>query len=478
MTQERHLWDNQTTEFEGSNQDPLARQSYDHVSQDSEESMALLKAYERELSDEPTDTVREYLRAIGQHTLLTAPQELALGRDVERWILLKDTRARLLEEFDHEPDTASVAAVLLYAMFQNLLVLRTLAEQTELELPLESPASVILSREDVRDILDSPITEKLKQTMADQLDIEIEESAPRITDMSKVSALIPVRVVSELERVLGPQLYHESLDEETIAESINGLTPEIERWWRLIEARGEAASERLTNSNLRLVVSVARRYLRRGLPLLDLIQEGNLGLMRAVEKYDPHRGFKFSTYATWWIRQAVTRALADQGRTIRLPVHVVERLQQLNTAERKLIRDNDRDPTPVELADELEWTVEQVENLMRQRQHTISLGTPVGDEDSTLEDFIKDTSGRTPYEVAMKMLTREDVIDALENIPPRLRMVLALRFGFIDDRPRTLEEVGRELGVTRERVRQLEKQALTMLRGSDKLPTIEDTEPD
>ncbi len=478
MTQERHLWDNQSTDIDGAGQDPLARQSYDHVSVASEESMALLKAYERELSDEPTDTVREYLRAIGQHALLTAPQELALGRDVERWMLLKDTRARLLEEFEHGPTTAKVAAALLYDLFTDLLVLRTLAEETELELPLEAPASVILSRDDVREILDSPIPDRLKESMADQLEIAVEESAPRITDMSKVSALIPVRVVSELERKLGPQLYHESLDKETIEESIDGLAPEFERWWRVIEARGEAASERLTNSNLRLVVSVARRYLRRGLPLLDLIQEGNLGLMRAVEKYDPHRGFKFSTYATWWIRQAVTRALADQGRTIRLPVHVVERLQQLNTAERKLIRDNDRDPTPAELAEELEWTVEQVENLMRQRQHTISLGTPVGDEDSTLEDFIKDTSGRTPYEVAMKMLTREDVIEALENIPPRLRMVLALRFGFIDDRPRTLEEVGRELGVTRERVRQLEKQALTMLKGSGKLPTIEETEPD
>ena len=431
MTQERHLWDNQITE---SAQDPLARRSFNHTSDVSEESMELLKAYERELSDEPTDTVREYLRAIGQHALLTAAQELALGRDVERWILLKDTRARLANEFDHEPATAEIAAVLLYRVFTDLLVLRTLAEQTELELPLEAPASAILSRDDVRDILDSPAPDSLKEALADRLDLEVDESAPRITNMSKSSALIPVRVVSELERNLGPQLYHESLDEETIASSIDGLAPEIERWWRLIEARGEAASERLTNSNLRLVVSVARRYLRRGLPLLDLIQEGNLGLMRAVEKYDPHRGFKFSTYATWWIRQAVTRALADQGRTIRLPVHVVERLQQLNTAERKLIRDNDRDPTPAELAEELEWTTEQVENLMRQRQHTISLGTPVGDEDSTLEDFIKDTSGKTPYEVAMKMLTREDVIEALENIPPRLRMVLALRFGFIDDR--------------------------------------------
>ena len=478
MTQERHLWNRQSSDFDNSGQDPLAKQSYDHVSDAAEESMELLKAYERELSDEPTDTVREYLRAIGQHTLLSAEQELALGRDVERWILLKDARARLKDEYGYAPTTTQVAATLLYWIFTELLVLRTLAEQTDLELPLEAPASVILSREDMRNILDSPISENLKETVAEKLEIELEESAPKITQMSKMSALIPVKVVSELERKLGPQLYHESLEESDIAEFIDGLAPDIERWWKLIEARGEVASERLTNSNLRLVVSVARRYLRRGLPLLDLIQEGNLGLMRAVEKYDPHRGFKFSTYATWWIRQAVTRALADQGRTIRLPVHVVERLQQLNTAERKLIRDYDRDPTPAELAEELEWTVEQVENLMRQRQHTISLGTPVGDEDSTLEDFIKDTSGKTPYEVAMKMLTREDVIEALENIPPRLRMVLALRFGFIDDRPRTLEEVGKELGVTRERVRQLEKQALTMLRGSGKLPTIEETEPD
>ena len=142
------------------------------------------------------------------------------------------------------------------------------------------------------------------------------------------------------------------------------------------------------------------------------------------------------------------------------------------------MRDGDRDPTTEELAGELGWTPEQVETLMRQRQHTISLGTPVGEEESTLEDFIQDTSGRTPDEVAMRLLTREDVIEALDDIPPRLRMVLALRFGFIDDRPRTLEEVGRELGVTRERVRQLEKQALTLLRSSGKLPKIEDTEPD
>jgi RNA polymerase primary sigma factor len=292
--------------------------------------------------------------------------------------------------------------------------------------------------------------------------------------LSRASALLRIDTVRRVEAELGPQLYGESLDAPTITDVLEGSNRQIEQWWAIITERGRAASERLTSSNLRLVVSVARRYLRRGLPLLDLIQEGNLGLMRAVEKYDPHRGFKFSTYATWWIRQAVTRALADQGRTIRLPVHVVERLQQLNTAERKLIRDSDGDPTPDDLAEELGWTPEQVETLMRQRQHTISLGTPVGEEESTLEDFIKDTSEWTPDDVAVRMMTREDVIDALDEIPPRLRMVLAFRFGFIDDRPRTLEEVGRELGVTRERVRQLEKQALNLLRELGNLPKIDD----
>ena len=292
-----------------------------------------------------------------------------------------------------------------------------------------------------------------------------------------MSRLLPFQLIEGLDRKSLEVDGGAGLKATDIVDYLEDHEPELETCWEDVERQGHEASERLINSNLRLVVSVARRYLGRGLPLLDLIQDGNLGLMRAVVKFDPHRGYKFSTYATWWIRQAVTRALADQGRTIRLPVHVVEQLQQLSAAERTLLRSLDREPTMAELASELEKSPEDVENLLRQRQHTVSLETPVGGEDSTLEDFIQDTSEWTPDELAIRMMTREDVVRALEDLAPRLRLLLALRFGFFDDRPRTLEEVGQELGITRERVRQLERQALNRLRLSERLPDPRDTEP-
>ena len=436
----------------------------------------LIKAYQRELGDEPTDTVREYLRSIGQHPLLSAAQEQELGRSVERWMQLKQIRAALQKGNDRPPSTAEVAAVVFRVVASERELVEALA--TDLgEDPEGRQLPELLSDDSIRGALDAPLKEPSRDAVAAAMGIPDVDAAPRISALSKHVALLPEHAITRLDFAARPE-GNGHVDEATVsAETLDDLERELERWWDSIERLGQDASELLTNSNLRLVVSVARRYLRRGLPLLDLIQEGNLGLMRAVEKYDPHRGFKFSTYATWWIRQAVTRALADQGRTIRLPVHVVERLQQLNAAERKLMRMNDRDPTPAELAAELEWQPEQVENLIRQRQSTISLGTPVGQEESTLEDFIQDTSSRTPDEIAMRMLTREDVVQALEDLPPRLRMVLALRFGFIDDRPRTLEEVGTELGVTRERIRQLEKQALNLLRASGKLPPLDDLEP-
>ena len=437
---------------------------------------------------------REYLRSIGKHALLTAPEELDLGLDVERWMILKETRAKMASEMGEDPDTPELAAALMMTTFGALNLLRIIGAESGVDMPPDAMASELLAHPRVRKLLDDPPPDAMKERMADAINVPIDEIGKRVAALAKSSAAIPVTTFRLAENDLGPRLYHDGLDMIELVKTIEPERRRIERWWEVVSARGQGASERLTSSNQRLVASVARRYLGKGLSFPDLIQEGNLGLMRAVEKYDPHRGYKFSTYATWWIRQAITRALADKGRPIRLPVHVVERIQQLNAAERRLTRDKGRDPTTEELAEELEWTTDQVETLMRQRQnqHTVSFATPLGakesslddriEQKSTLGDFIKDSIPDTsewafPDEKAIRILMTEEVVNALvDALPPRLRLVLSFRFGFIDDRPRTLEEVGRELGVTRERVRQLEKQALGMLKSSDKLPRIEELE--
>jgi RNA polymerase primary sigma factor len=294
-----------------------------------------------------------------------------------------------------------------------------------------------------------------------------------LKEIGKVNLLTPEQEIDLAQKMDAGNLAKEQLDE--LEKSGEAIPQEVREELNKTIKTGDRAKQQLAEANLRLVVSIAKRYVGRGMLFLDLIQEGNLGLIKAVEKFDYTKGYKFSTYATWWIRQAITRAIADQARTIRIPVHMVETINKVIRVNRQLLQELGHDPTPEETAAEMNMPVEKVREILKIAQEPVSLETPIGEEeDSHLGDFIPDEDASEPSEAASFTLLKEQLVDVLSTLTPREEKVLKLRFGIEDGRTRTLEEVGKEFNVTRERIRQIEAKALRKLRHPSRSKKLKD----
>ncbi|MDW8145039.1 MAG: RNA polymerase sigma factor RpoD [Roseiflexaceae bacterium] len=411
------------------------------------------------------DTVRMYLREIGRVPLLTARQETLLAQKIEIGEYLQSYRTQLAA--DWRPEQIDAVGVQMYQRLHKtwpvvedaIRLLYAVVDQ-----PLPDPltpgclrdVSAIQERMtfEQRQLFDKRRNELIKQhrMTAEQFDQTFAQA-------TIIFSLLPAAVQQRLSTST------EWPSVEEVQQMCAEVRDQLWRDWNLAIEQGKTAREDLTQANLRLVVSVAKKYIGRGLQLLDLIQEGNVGLIRAVEKFDYRKGFKFSTYATWWIRQAITRAIADQARTIRIPVHMVETINRLMRESRRMLQELGREPTDEELSRALGIPVDKVRSIRKTSLEPVSLETPVGqEEDSQLGDFIEDSKVLAPSDAASHQMLREQVEQVLNQLTERERRVLQLRFGLEDGHSRTLEEVGKEFGVTRERIRQIEVKALRKLR--------------
>ena len=388
-----------------------------------------------------------------------------MAKDMEllqKMELTDESRAKLTALLEEAKKTKKVASK---ALVEALDAADATEEQTEQFYDVLEAAGVEIDVSDVLDLigssdtLDSPTIDDMEAIESGELEAApTDEELERYDDLGDGKLDDPVR------------MYLKEIGK------IKLLTPEEELALAKRMAEGdEEAHKRMSEANLRLVVSIAKRYVGRGMQLLDLIQEGNLGLMKAVEKFDYTKGYKFSTYATWWIRQSITRAIADQARTIRIPVHMVETINRVLRTSHSMVQSLGREPTTEEVAQELHMEVSKVEEIMKIAQEPVSLETPVGEEeDSHLGDFLPDSDASQPPEEASHTLLHEQLEDVLATLTPREQQVLRMRFGLQDGKPHTLEEVGKEFDVTRERIRQIESKALRKLRHPSRSKKLRD----
>jgi RNA polymerase primary sigma factor len=409
------------------------------------------------------DPVRMYLREIGRVSLLTADHEVALAKRMEKGECLSSVLANLEEHYGFAPPPEVICLELYEALVRNWPLLEEVYFAQYNERPPTSRHTLLASIAPA-DNVDQSLLRKLAVRQASTP----EKVATEIHESVLTSFMLPDPL---------QQAYDESdwPDGEELATILLACEDHLEKHWQHIIDDACEARKHLIEANLRLVVSVAKKYTGRGMNLLDLVQEGNIGLLKAVEKFRYSKGYKFSTYATWWIRQAITRAIADQARTIRIPVHMVETINRVLKTSRRLMQELSREPTPEELGQAVGMPADRVREILKISQEPISLETPIGEEeDSHLGDFIEDAKAVAPSDAASQSLLKEQLASVLCSLTKRERRVLQLRFGLEDGRGRTLEEVGREFGVTRERIRQIETKALRKLRHPSRSKKLKD----
>ena len=409
------------------------------------------------------DPVRMYLHEIGRVPLLSADDEKRLAQQMEYGKRIMDIKTYCRKELGREPQATEVIQCMMREIGQSAPFIHSLREILHCE-PTDSFKAAVYDQ-NFRKAIDGEIDQRITQEFSQKLNTMLPDVEQGIINLSLNTTLLPSEVQAKIPETVSINELGQLAADLDFEKAVRVYEARFARRFADLEREAERAQKHLIEANLRLVVSVAKKHIGRGMPLLDLLQEGNIGLIRAVEKFDYHRGFKFSTYATWWIRQAITRAIADQARTIRIPVHMVETINKLLSVSRQLSQEHGREPTPKEIGELMEMPPDRVREIIKVSQLPISLESTIGEEeDSHLGDFIEDQNALAPPDAASRQLLKEQIDGVLSSLTPRERRVLQLRFGLEDGRARTLEEVGKEFNVTRERIRQIEAKALRKLR--------------